>query len=102
MTIRKLLAELEAAGIRLHLDGDDLLAAIGAGATLDPYRARIAANKPALVTELRLRRAIIAAATAEPDVFDRAAYDALWSQWNALDSLAVPVTLPEPVIPRAS
>ena len=89
MTIRELLAELEAADIRLHLDGDDLLAAIGLEASLDPYRERIAVNKPALLTELRLRRAIIAAATAQPDAFDRPAYDALWARWTAADSPAV-------------
>lgn len=34
---------------------------------------------------LALRERIIAAVTVDPERFDRAAYDALWQQWDALE-----------------
>jgi hypothetical protein len=52
MSAPALLQELEAAGIQLHCNGDTLRAEIPLGASLDPFRARIRASKPALLTEL--------------------------------------------------
>jgi len=77
-----LLAELEAAGVRLSLAGDGLRFQTRPGVSIAPYRERIAAHKPALLTEL-LKAAIIEAVTVEPEQFDRPAYDALWARWQA-------------------
>jgi hypothetical protein len=56
MSIAALLHELEAAGIRLHAGGDTLCAEIAPSASLDPFRDRIRAVKPALLDELQSRK----------------------------------------------
>ena len=85
MSARAFLAELDAAGVRLTLAGDDLRYQTRPGVSIAPYRDRIASLKPALVVEL-LQAAIVAAATVEPGQFDRSRYDQLWAQWRALDA----------------
>ena len=82
MSAGAFLAELETAGVRLSRDGADLIAEIRPGASLDPYRERIAAYKPALLAEL-LKARIIAVVTADPAEFDRAEYERLWALWEA-------------------
>ena len=82
MSARVLLAELEAAGVRLSLAGDDLRFQTRPGVAIAPFRERIAASKPALVVEL-LKARIIAVVTIEPDQFDRAEYERLLALWNA-------------------
>jgi hypothetical protein len=77
-----LLAELEAAGVRLSLAGDDLHYQTRSGVSIAPYRNCITAHKPALLVEL-LQRRIIEAVTVEPASFDRAEYDRLWTRWKA-------------------
>jgi hypothetical protein len=53
MTARALLAELDAAGIRVSPRGEDgLTVESRPGVSIDPYRARIVAHKPALVALL--------------------------------------------------
>jgi hypothetical protein len=78
-----LLADLEAAGVRLSLSGDDLRFQTRHGVSITPYRERIAARKPALLAEL-LRARIIEAVTVDPGQFDRAEYDRLMARWEAL------------------
>jgi hypothetical protein len=80
-----LLAELEAAGVRLSLAGDALRFQTRPGVAIAPYRERITANKPALLAEL-LKARIIAAVDVEPADFDRAEYDRLWTLWKAHDA----------------
>lgn len=88
MSARALLAELDAAGVRLSLAGGDLRYRTRAGVSIAPYQERIAAHKPALLAEL-LKARIIAAVTVAPERFDRAAYDRLWEQWDALEAAGV-------------
>jgi hypothetical protein len=57
MSARTLLAELEAAGMRLSLAGDDLRFQTRPGVSIAPYRERILANKPALLATLRQHEA---------------------------------------------
>lgn len=83
MSARALLAELERAGVRLSLAGDDLHVQARAGVSIAPYRERIIAHKPALLAEL-LKARIIAAVTVEPERFDRAEYERLLARWKAL------------------
>jgi hypothetical protein len=91
MSAALLLDELADAGIRLAPDGADLLAETRPGASLEPYRHRNRAHKPAILAALRLQDQIVAAATAATDAFDRAHYDALWQQWHALqDQESIP------------
>ena len=80
-----MLAELEAAGVRLSLAGDGLHFQTRPGVGIAPYRERIAASKPALLAEL-LKAAIMAALNVEPEHFDRPAYERLMAHWNALDA----------------
>jgi hypothetical protein len=82
MSAAALLAELEAAGVRLSLAGDALRFQTRPGVGIAPYRERIAAHKPALMAEL-LKARIIAAVDVEPADFDRAEYDRLWTRWKA-------------------
>ena len=82
MSAPALLAELDAAGILLRRDGEDLLAELPAGATLDPYRERIREHKPALLAEL-LKGEIVATLRADPREFDRDGYLALVALWRA-------------------
>jgi hypothetical protein len=88
MSASALLVELEAVGIRLHRDGDDLLASIRPGANFDPFRQRVREHKPALLASLALQEQIVAAATAATAAFDRAEYDHLWTEWHALQEEA--------------
>jgi hypothetical protein len=81
VTATALLAELEAAGVRLSLAGDDLRFQTRPGVSIAPYRERIAASKPALLAEL-LKARIIAAVNVEPADFDRAEYDRLWALYR--------------------
>ena len=53
MSAAALLAELDAAGVRLSLAGGDLRFQTRPGVSIAPYRERIAAHKPALVVLLR-------------------------------------------------
>lgn len=76
MTARTLLAELEAAGVRLSREGDELRYQTRPEVRIEPYRALIAANKPALLVEL-IRAEILAAVHGEPEHFDRERYEAL-------------------------
>jgi hypothetical protein len=55
MSAAALLAELEAAGVRLSLAGNGLRFQTLPGVSIAPYRERITASKPALVAELRQR-----------------------------------------------
>jgi hypothetical protein len=77
-----LLDGLAAAGIHLMRDGDSIWADVEEGADIGPYVARITEHKAALLAALDLRERIIAAATADPPDFDRAAYDGLWRRWH--------------------
>jgi flagellar biosynthesis/type III secretory pathway chaperone len=76
--------DLHAAGIRLSLAGDDLHYQTRPGVSINAHREQIAANKLALMAELRLREQITAAASAAQFSFDRQRYDALWERWHAL------------------
>ena len=82
MSAVALLADLDAAGVRLSLAGDALRFQTRPGVSIAPYRERIAAHKPALLAEL-LKAAIIEAVTAEPADFDRAEYERLWARLKA-------------------
>ncbi len=85
MSAAALLVELEAAGVRLSLAGDDLRFQTRPGVRIAPFREQIAAHKPALLAEL-LQRQIIKVVTVEPADFDRAEYDRLWTLWKAQDA----------------
>jgi hypothetical protein len=80
------LDELAAAGVRLSLEGDALRYQTRPGVGIAPYREQIAVHKLVLVTELRLREEIIAAASAAHSRFDRQQYDRLWGEWHALQA----------------
>ena len=66
MNAAQLLADLDAASVRVTRDGDDLRVRGKPGVSLAPYADRIRQHKPALLAELRLREQIIAAVTVEP------------------------------------
>lgn len=85
MSAPALLAELEAAGIRLTRDDGDIIATMRPGASLDRYRERIMVHKPSLLAEL-LKAAILAALDVAPADFDRPAYERLTAQWHALEA----------------
>ena len=80
-----LLAELEAVGVHLSLAGADLRYQTQLGVRIAPYRARIAAHKPALVREL-LKDRIVAVVTVDPDQFNRAEYERLWALWKGRET----------------
>ena len=86
MNATTLLDALLGAGIRLGRDGEDLLADVLPGADLDVHTEHIQASKPALLAELHQRDEIVAAASADPEHFDRETYNRLWARWNALDT----------------
>jgi len=86
MSASALIDELIEAGVRLSLDGGELVADVLPGVDVDPYRGRIAQGRPALLAELDLRQQIVAAATAAQSAFDRAACDELWRRWHALQT----------------
>jgi hypothetical protein len=81
-----LVDELAAAGIRLTPAGDDLRYQTRPGISIAPYREQIVTNKPALVSELRLREEIVAAASAAHARFDRHYFDQLWAEWQRLQN----------------
>jgi hypothetical protein len=83
MNTASLLSELESAGIHLRRDGEDLLAEVPSGASLDPYRERIRTSKRALLAEL-LKTEILAALDTDPRDFDRPAYLDLVALWRAV------------------
>jgi hypothetical protein len=81
-----LLDQLTAAGIRLGRDEDDLIVDVLPDTDLDPYRERIQAAKPALLTLLTLQDDIVRTASAAQHAFDRQHYDQLWQRWHALQA----------------
>ena len=85
MSAATLLAELEDAGVRLSLAGDDLRYQTRPGVRIASFAEYITANKRELLMEL-LQREIVAAVDVEPEHFDRQRYDALWARWKALDA----------------
>jgi hypothetical protein len=84
MSAPALLAELDAAGIHLRRDGEDLLVEVPAGASLDPFRERIRLHKPAVLAAL-LKEEIVAALNVEARDFDRPAYLELVALWKRYD-----------------
>ncbi len=78
MSATTLLSVLEEAGVHVIREGDTLRVRGNPGVDPAPYRERIHQHKPALLVEL-LKSEIMAALDVEPDRFDRAAYDRLWS-----------------------
>jgi hypothetical protein len=78
-----LLAEFEAAGVRLSLAGDALHFQTRPGVGIASFAEYITTNKRDLVMEL-LQRQIVAAVDVEPERFDRQRYDVLWERWAAL------------------
>ena len=89
MTAAELLTELEAAGVRLTLAGDDLHFRTRPGVSIAPFVDQITAQKTALRKEL-LQREIVAAVTVAPADFDRRHYDDLWVRWTAVDAGETP------------
>ena len=85
MSARALLAELDAAGVRLSLAGIDLRYETRPSVSIEPYREHIVANKPVLLTEL-LKVEIMAALNVEPADFDRPAYLRLMARWYAAEA----------------
>jgi hypothetical protein len=79
-----LLAELDALGIHLTREGDNIRVRAEPGISLAPYVERIRASKPALLREV-LQRRIIAALDVEPHDFDRPAYERLRELWRTED-----------------
>ncbi len=84
MNAAALLRELEAAGVRLSLKGEGLHIQARPGVSIAPHREQITEHKRALVTELRLREEIVAAASAAHARFERARFDELWRRWSEL------------------
>jgi hypothetical protein len=84
MSASGLLHELEAAGVSLHLAGDQLRAEIAPGATLNPFRDAIRQYRLGVVALMRLQDEIVSAAAAAQTAFDRQYYDDLWRRWYAL------------------
>jgi hypothetical protein len=76
-----LLLELDATGVRLWSEGDDLYFQTRPGVSIAFYRVHIMAHKPALLAEL-LKTRIIETVTANPADFDRAEYERLWARWK--------------------
>jgi hypothetical protein len=90
MTVGALVDTLAAAGVRLSLAGNDLRYQTQPGVSIAPYREQITEHKLALVTELRLREEIVAAAAAVHARFDRERYDELWRRWSELQAEEMP------------
>lgn len=89
MNTSAFLRELASAGVTLTRNDDRLHYETSPGVSLEPFRAQIVANKPALIREL-LQQEIVAAASIDPAHFDRAAYDRLWSRWRELHTKETP------------
>jgi hypothetical protein len=85
MSAAALLMELEAAGVRLSLAGDDLRFQTRADVRIAPYRERITAHKSALLAEL-LKAEILAALDVEPSDFDRLAYLRLMARFSVVEA----------------
>jgi hypothetical protein len=77
MSAAALLEDLDAAGIRLHGADGRLRAEIPVGASLDPFRDRIAVGKPTLLRAV-LQREIMNTVTCDPTNFDRERVDQWW------------------------
>jgi hypothetical protein len=88
VTAAALLAELNAAGIRVTRQDDQLRVRANPGVSITPFRESITGHKPALLAELRLREQIVSAAPVAEASFDRAAYDELWRRWAELQERA--------------
>jgi hypothetical protein len=86
MSAAALLAQLEAAGVRITREGDTLRVRGMSGVDPAPYREQITAHKPALLALLRLQEEIVATATVATEAFDRQHYDTLWVQWHSLNA----------------
>lgn len=67
------LAELERAGVRLEREGEQVRYRTAPGVSIDPYRARIAALKPALLAALDWHAAV----WLPPEQFNRPEADRL-------------------------
>lgn len=74
-------------GIRLVRDGDVLSADVQPGVDIAPHLDLIREHAPVLLRAADLREQIITAATVDPAEFDRVTYDAMWAEWNALDTV---------------
>ena len=79
-----LLADLEAVGIHVSREGDNLKVRGEPGVSLTPYLERIKPHKPTLLRELLQRQIIVALDVARED-FNRTEYDRLWVLWHAQD-----------------
>ena len=86
MSARTLLAELDATGISVTREGDNLRVRGNPGVSITPDMSRIKAHKPALLAALHVRERIVTAASVERSLFDRDHYDALWAEWYAHES----------------
>lgn len=84
MTAAALLAGLEAAGIHVAGEDDNLRVRANPGISLAPYVEPIREHKPALLALMALQDEIVRTASAARDAFDRAAYDELWRRWHVL------------------
>src|SRR5215213_6853317 len=78
-----LLDELDAAGVRLTLAGNELRYQTRSGVSITPHMEHITAHKSALLREL-LQRRILESVNIAPQPFDREQYDQLWQQLRAL------------------
>jgi hypothetical protein len=79
-----LLAELEAAGIQVTPQGENLRVRGEPGVNLAPYLERIMPHKSVPLRQL-LQRQIVAAVDVEPPDFDQQHYDDLWCRNPALE-----------------
>jgi hypothetical protein len=84
MSAPALLADLEAVGIHITREGDNMRVRANPGVLLSPHVDQLRANKPALLREL-LQRQIIAALDVEPHDFDRRTYERLCMLWHTED-----------------
>jgi TubC N-terminal docking domain len=84
VSARRFLAELEAAGVTVARDGDNLRVRGNPGVRLTQYTDRIRDRKPALLAEL-LKGEIMAALNGEPASFNRPHYDELWHRLCQLE-----------------
>jgi 5-enolpyruvylshikimate-3-phosphate synthase len=85
MSARGLLAELNAAGIRVSRDGDKLKVKARPGVSIDNWIACIRDHRLGLLAEI-VKAEVVAAASVEPARFDRSRFDTLMQRWHALDA----------------
>lgn len=83
MSAAALLKTLSAAGVHMSREGHELRFRTEPGTGISQHIETIRQYKPALIREL-LQDQIVAAASVEPEHFDRDAYDRLWSEWHEL------------------